>query len=266
MTSIELVNATVAYPLVISNRQQSIFAAAANAATFGRFAKDNIGTKYVVGIDNVSLKLKEGDRVGLVGRNGAGKSTLLKTLAGMLNPRSGRRVVTGRIGCLFNVGSGLDLDKTGIENLKFIASLHQLTGGGLANAVEEAADFTELGHFLHMPVRAYSTGMLMRLAFAISTSQGADIMLIDEMIGTGDAAFVKKAVERVKNVCNQSGIVVVASHAQFILNDFCERAILFDRGNIVGEGSIEDTWALYEKRNYEEALREMQSKEASSAC
>jgi ABC-type polysaccharide/polyol phosphate transport system ATPase subunit len=245
MSSIDLVNATVAYPVFTAARQQSALAAAADAIGFGKLARSQEGTKYIVALDRVNLSLTSGTRLGLIGRNGAGKSTLLRTLAGMLTPRSGSLRVDGRVGVLFNIGAGLDGDKTGLENLSFIAALQELRGARLREVVDEAADFTELGHFLEMPVRTYSTGMMMRLAFSISTARGADVMLIDEVIGTGDAAFVAKAVNRVKSICDNSGVVVLASHSPVVLAEFCSEAICLERGSIVARGPVDEVSLTY---------------------
>ena len=245
MPKIQLNDVTVAYPVIISNRQMSAFATAAATVGFGRLARGGGRDKYVVALNHLSLDIAEGSRIGLIGRNGSGKSTLLRTIAGIIHPRSGKSVVDGSVGCLLGIGAGLDPEKSGLENLRLIARLHGLNGATLKNAVDEAADFTELGMFLDMPTRTYSTGMSARLAFAIATSHNADILLIDEVIGTGDAHFVHKAIQRVKSLCTQSGIVLLASHSSDIMSDFCEEAIWLDSGNLIARGAVDDVFAQY---------------------
>ena len=244
---LSLNSVTVAYPVDITARQQSIFAAAASAMSFGSIGKTASNATYVIALNGISLDVKEGARIGLVGRNGSGKSTLLRTLAGIITPRSGKRFVNGSIGCVLNLGSGLEADRSGYDNLKTIARLYGMEGGELRNAVAEAAEFTELGPYLNFPVRTYSSGMTARLCFSIATARHADIMLIDEVIGTGDAHFVAKAVQRVKEVCSKSGAVVIASHSDAVLRDFCDEAIWMDRGKIRESGGLNNVLEAYSK-------------------
>jgi ABC-type polysaccharide/polyol phosphate transport system ATPase subunit len=249
MAQISLYGATVAYPVVTSARQRSAFASAATSAArnlgFGRVGGSGSGVDYVVAVNNLSIQIKNGSRVGLIGRNGSGKSTLLRTMAGIIHPMRGTCDVTGSIGCLLAFGAGLDPEKTGVENLKLIGRLYGLTGAALKTAVEEAAEFTELGPFLQMPVRTYSAGMSARLSFAIATERQAEVMLIDEVIGTGDAHFVHKAVERIKVLCSNSGIVVVATHSYEILKSFCDEAIWMNAGVMRMRGPVDEVWAAY---------------------
>lgn len=244
MANIALHGVTVAYPVIVSGRQQSALAAAARTFSFGRIGRGGDMT-YVTALREVSLNIAQGGRVGLIGRNGSGKSTLLRTLAGIITPQSGLVQVQGSLGCLLNLGAGLDGDKSGYENLKLIGRLYGLRGRALADAVEEAADFTELGAFLALPVRTYSSGMTARLSFAIATARHAEIMLIDEVIGTGDAHFVGKAVERVKQLCARSGIVVVASHSLDILHGFCDEVVLMGGGEVLARGPVDEVWPTY---------------------
>ncbi|MBP2161876.1 MULTISPECIES: ABC transporter ATP-binding protein [Asticcacaulis] len=223
---------TVAYPVNISARQQSIFATAAKAMSFGSFAKSGSNQTYVLALNQVTIDVKEGARIGLIGRNGSGKSTLLRTMAGIITPRSGKRFINGSVGCVLNLGSGLEADKSGIENMKMIARFYGMEGAELKNAVEDAANFSELGPYLDFPVRTYSSGMTARLCFGIATARHADIMLIDEVIGTGDAHFVAKAVARIKDICAKSGTVIIASHAESVLHDFCTQGVWMDSGTI----------------------------------
>jgi ABC-type polysaccharide/polyol phosphate transport system ATPase subunit len=246
VAKITLRGVTVSYPVVVANRQQSALAAAARGVSFGRIGRGGDAT-YITALRSLSLDVGLGARVGLVGRNGSGKSTLLRTLAGIITPQAGRIEVQGSIACLLSLGAGLDPDKSGYDNLKLIGRLHGMQGKELREAVEEAGDFSELGSFLNMPVRSYSAGMATRLSFAIATSRHADIMLIDEVIGAGDTHFIGKAVQRVRELCAQSGIVVVASHAPDILHTFCDEAILMNAGEVLHRGPVDEVLAAYDQ-------------------
>jgi ABC-type polysaccharide/polyol phosphate transport system ATPase subunit len=245
MAKVEVRGATVAYPLVVSARQQSALAAVATSLSFGRIGRDEGGTQYVIALDKISLSLSDGDRLGLIGRNGSGKSTLLKLLAGIVLPRTGVRDVYGSIGCVLNFGVGVDPEKTGRENLKLVGRLYGLSGAELERAVAEAGEFTELGPYLDLPARTYSSGMSARLGFSIATARKAEILLLDEVIGTGDAHFVNKAVDRVKSMTDHAGIAVVATHSVDILKSFCTQAIWLDAGRIVASGPVEEVWNHY---------------------
>ncbi len=245
MPSIDLRSVTVAYPVVVSARQQSAFAAVAQTFSFGRLARETTGGKYVVALQGLTLDVPNGTRLGLIGRNGSGKSTLLKTMAGIIHPTRGSVDIEGRIGCLLGLGAGLDPEKTGLDNLRLVARLHGLKGARLESAIEEAAEFTELGPFLNMPTRTYSSGMTARLAFAIATAHQSDLLLIDEVIGTGDAHFVHKAINRVKTLCAESGIVVLASHSSDIMREFCDEAAWLDSGRLMMRGGVDEVFSEY---------------------
>jgi ABC-type polysaccharide/polyol phosphate transport system ATPase subunit len=245
MANVDLRGVTVAYPLAVTARQRSAFGAAAAALSFGRLGVAPDGETRVVALNNISLSIKNGTRLGVIGRNGSGKSTLLKTIAGIITPMRGRCVVDGTLGCVLSLGAGMDHERTGYENLRMIALLYGMRGRELATVVEEAADFTELGPFLNLPVRTYSSGMVARLCFAIATARHSEVMIVDEVIGTGDSHFINKAVNRVRTLCESSGIVVLASHSPEIMNGFCEEAIWMDSGVIKARGTVDEVWNNY---------------------
>jgi ABC-type polysaccharide/polyol phosphate transport system ATPase subunit len=242
---LSLNNVTVAYPINITARQQSLFAKTVTKMSFGQIGKRGSTETFVMALRDININVTEGARIGLVGRNGSGKSTLLKTLAGIITPQKGLRTVNGTIGCVLNLGSGLEVDRSGLENIKLIARLYGMNGAEYRNAVEDAAEFTELGPYLDFPVRTYSSGMTARLCFSIATARHSDIMLIDEVIGTGDAHFVAKAVARVKAICEKSGAVVIASHDPGVLSSFCTDALWLDSGVVKSAGSLENVWSAY---------------------
>jgi ABC-type polysaccharide/polyol phosphate transport system ATPase subunit len=245
MTQIDLSNVTVAYPVSISGIQRSGFAAAANAMSFGRIGQDSVGVQYVVALDSLNLNIRPGTRLGLIGRNGSGKSTLLRTIAGIVPPRYGNRRVEGEISCMLSLGAGMDPEKSGIDNMRLIARLHGLHGPALERAVNEAAEFTELGPYLALPVRTYSAGMIARLSFAIATAKPSDILVIDEIIGAGDAHFIGKAGERILSLSKQANILVLASHSHSILQSYCNEVLWMDAGRVRMRGPVDEVWNAY---------------------
>lgn len=245
MNEIRLSGVTVAYPVSITSRQRSGFASAAQALSFGKIGRDSNGSQYVVALKNLNLTIKQGQRVGLIGRNGSGKSTLLKTCAGIVPPRSGERYVSGSIGCVLSLGAGMDGEKSGIDNMRMVARLHGLYGAELKRAVDEAAEFTELGPYLDLPIRTYSAGMIARLCFAIATAKKSDVLLIDEVIGAGDAHFIGKAGQRILALAEQSNIMMLASHSPDILQAYCNEVIWMDAGVMMMRGGVEEVWTAY---------------------
>lgn len=197
-------------------------------------------TTMVHALDGVSLRLEHGARVGLVGHNGAGKSTLLRVMAGIYPPSDGTVHVHGRITSLLDIALGIDPNATGRENI-LIRSLYMgRTKREAASIVDDVAAFTELDNFLEMPVRTYSSGMMMRLLFAVATAYRADILLLDEGIGAGDAAFAEKAQTRMDRFIQETGILVLASHDEELLRRFCNETIELEEGKIVQRTSLVD--------------------------
>jgi ABC-type polysaccharide/polyol phosphate transport system ATPase subunit len=197
-------------------------------------------------IDGVQLAVADGERVALIGRNGSGKSTMLKMLAGAYEPTSGVARIDGSRVALLDLVNGMDLDATGWENI----SLRGLTLGMSRDEIhshrDEIAEFTELSDHLDLPVRTYSSGMLVRLAFAVSTAVPRDILLIDEVIGAGDAEFMGKADARLDLMLQRSRILVLASHSASILARFCTRGVVMFRGRVAFDGPIDEAIQFYQ--------------------
>lgn len=189
---------------------------------------------------DINLEFKPGDRIGLVGRNGAGKTTLLKVLSGVYEPTAGYIRTQGRISALTDIMLGMDLDASGYDNIVMRGITMGLGRKQATDLIPEIESFTNLGEYLQIPVRTYSQGMLLRLAFAVSTSITPDILLMDEMIGTGDAQFLKRAQDRIARLIDRVPILVIASHNEAILNKFCDTGLLIDEGRIVHRGTIAD--------------------------
>lgn len=201
------------------------------SATGGRIGQRGDLT-VVRALDEVSFRLAPGDRLGLWGHNGSGKTTLLRAIAGVYPPVSGRLDVSGRIASLIDLNLGMDGDASGIENIRMRGVLLGLSRREADRLLDDVADFTELGGFLSMPVRTYSSGMHMRLGFAISTAVEADIVLMDEWLSVGDADFQKRAQDRLALFLERSKILVLASHSEQLLKDMCNRIIHLDHGRV----------------------------------
>jgi ABC-2 type transport system ATP-binding protein/lipopolysaccharide transport system ATP-binding protein len=199
----------------------------------------------VVALRDVSLSLVDGDRLGLIGHNGAGKSTLLRVLAGIYEPRSGRVRIMGSVATLTDITMGMNLDATGYENIVLRAVFLGLRVKEARQMIPDIEDFTELGEFLRLPMRTYSTGMMLRLAFAVTTAVMPEILIMDELIGAGDAAFAMKAAVRLDQMISHSRILVVASHDVETVRRFCNRAALMRTGRIVRLGSVDEVIAAY---------------------
>ncbi|WP_430734896.1 ABC transporter ATP-binding protein [Halodesulfovibrio aestuarii] len=201
--------------------------------------------KDVHALKDVSLEIKSGERVGLLGHNGAGKSTLLKTIAGLYPISGGRRVVQGEIRSLFDLSLGFEPDATGRENILFRGLLLGQTPSAMRELEKEIVEFADIGEFIDYPIKTYSAGMMVRLAFAISTSVGGDILLLDEVIGAGDAAFMAKAKARITRLIDRSEILVLASHDFNALSSICQRGLVFDCGSLVFDGPISEAVEYY---------------------
>jgi ABC-type polysaccharide/polyol phosphate transport system ATPase subunit len=199
----------------------------------------------VKALQNLSLRFGEGDRVGIIGHNGAGKSTLLKVLAGIYPPTSGARRVRGQISSLFDIALGFEQDATGWENIRYRGYLQGETPRSIRPKVRAIGEFSELGEFLNMPVRYYSAGMLVRLAFSIATSIEPEILLVDEVLGVGDLAFQVKARQRVREMMDRAQLLVMASHDVQSLAALCTTGVWLDHGRVMQVGPIWDVIGSY---------------------
>jgi lipopolysaccharide transport system ATP-binding protein len=204
-------------------------------ATGGRIGHRGALT-VVRALDDVSFELKPGDRLGLWGHNGSGKTTMLRAIAGVYRPIAGRLDVQGRVASLIDLNLGMEGEASGIENIRMRGILLGLTRREADRLLDDVAEFTELGDFLSMPVRTYSSGMHMRLGFAISTAVDADIVLMDEWLSVGDADFQKRAQDRLLRFLSRSKILVLASHSEQMLKDMCTRVVRLEHGR------IQSTW------------------------
>lgn len=214
------------------------------AATGGKVSFGAEGT-IIRSLDDVSFTLKDGDRVGLVGHNGAGKSTLLRALSRVYEPTSGYAQIEGEIGSLVDISLGIDAEATGRENIFIRGALLGLRRKEIENRFDEIVDFSELGSFVDMPVRTYSSGMHLRLAFAVATIIRPEILLMDEWLSVGDAAFNAKAELRLTNLVQSSKILVIASHSRELIERTCNRAFWFEHGRLKMNGTPEAVCQAY---------------------
>jgi ABC-2 type transport system ATP-binding protein len=194
---------------------------------------------------DVTVDLEEGARVGLVGHNGAGKSTLLRLLAGIYEPTTGTTVVRGKVAPVFDLGVGMDPEISGYENILIRGLFLGMTRKQMEKRVDDIAEFTELGDFLSMPLRTYSTGMRVRLALGVVTSIDPEILLLDEGIGAVDAAFLEKARDRLSDLVARAGLLVFASHSDEFLRELCTSAIWMEHGRVKQQGSLKEVLMAY---------------------
>lgn len=211
MAHIKLHEVSVEIP-IYSNDNRSI-----KNSFLKKLTKNKVLPHSVKALNNVTLHLQDGDRLGVMGPNGAGKSILLRTLAGVYQPTSGNIEVKGRIASLIDISLGMDSEATGYENIRMRGIMMGLSLRQIKSMEEEIADFSGLGDFLHMPIRTYSTGMHMRLGFAVSTAVDADIILMDEWLSVGDSEFIQKAEKRLEDFIKRSSILVIASHSEDLI-------------------------------------------------
>lgn len=244
MALIELENVSLSYPIYDAQARsikQSLLSKVGGRVT------DYKGRIDVEALHDISLSLRTGDRLAIVGHNGAGKTTLLKVLAGIFEPPQGRVVIEGTMSSLTDVTMGMDLDATGLENILMRCVFLGMTYDEAKKNLPEISDFTELGEYLSLPIRTYSTGMLVRLGFAASTATRPEILVMDELIGAGDMAFAAKAQARINDYVSSADIMVLASHNNGILRQFCNKGLLLESGRIREFGPLEEVLAEYER-------------------
>ncbi len=244
MAHIILDNVSLNYPIFHSD-SKSLRSRLLTIGTGGVLKPSEKGVIYVEALRGISLKIQEGDRVGLIGPNGAGKSTLLKLLSGVYEPTIGTINRQGNVSTLFDLSLGMDQEATAMENMRVIAALRNVPTDKEQEFIQEVAEFTELEGFLELPIRTYSPGMLARLGFGIATSINPEVLLIDEVLGAGDQYFMDKAIKRIEGLMDSSKIVVLASHSNDMIKRFCNKAVYVKRGQIVTYDEVEKVLAQY---------------------
>lgn len=230
----------------------------------GSFIRDRSSRgRGVVALSNVSLRINEGDRVGLIGRNGSGKSTLLQTIAGIYEPSEGSVEVSGSVAGLYSVGLGMRPEASGYRNIELSGLLAGYSKKEIAEMLPSIAAFTELGDYLSMPVRTYSNGMAMRLKFACGTAFNPEILLMDEWLGAGDPEFQKKAQRRMSMLVESAGILLLASHSHSLITRTCSKAAWLDRGILKAYGPSEEVVACAEGRMSPEEMTQDDAQDLS---
>ena len=224
----------VEFPIWNPSRR-SLKSAVMHATTGGRLARETTNRVVVKAISDLSFDFSRGDRIGLVGHNGSGKTTLLRVLTGIYEPVRGRLEVKGRVSSMLDLALGMDHEATGYENIVLRGVLMGFSPSVIESRVDEIAEFSELGEYLSMPIRTYSSGMLLRLAFAVATATAPEILLLDEWLSVGDAAFKEKAERRLVEMIESSAIVVLASHDVNLIRRFCSRMLKLEHGRVIAD-------------------------------
>ena len=196
-------------------------------------------------LQDITVNLEHGSRVALVGHNGAGKTTLLRLMAGIYEPTRGVAEISGRVAPVFDLGVGMDPEISGLENIMIRGLFLGMTRRQMEERVDDIAEFTELGDFLRMPLRTYSTGMRVRLALGVVTSIDPEILLLDEGIGAVDAAFLAKSKKRLADLVERSGLLVFASHSDEFLRELCDTAIWMEHGQVKQQGELDEVLRAY---------------------
>jgi lipopolysaccharide transport system ATP-binding protein len=245
LSDVDLHYASVAF------KERSLKSLLGSLVSFGRKSElaEKTSIQDVHALKKINLEIMTGERVGLLGRNGAGKSTFLKMVAGLYPISAGRRVVTGTVRSLFDLSLGFEPDATGRENILYRGLLLGLSPSFMRSIEAEVIEFADLDEFIDYPIRTYSAGMQVRLAFAISTAVGGDVLLLDEIVGAGDANFMRKAEKRIRALTDASEILILASHDMSTLKTLCTRGLVFDHGSIAFDGTIDEAIDLYRVMN-----------------
>lgn len=244
MAKIVLNNVNVEIP-VFNSQGRSLKKALMGMATGGKIGLTESGKTVVQSLININLKVKNRERIGLLGHNGAGKSTLLRVLSKVYTPTSGTALIEGTIGSLIDISLGIDTEATGLENIFLRGALLGIPKKRIEQELPKIIEFSELGEFINMPVRTYSTGMHMRLAFSVSTMIRPEILLMDEWLSVGDQGFQKKAEQRLTEMVDQSNILVIASHSRSLIEKCCTRAVWLEHGQILMDTDAKSTCEAY---------------------
>lgn len=240
MTYLTLENVSLDYPLYDS-ANRSFMRSITKTIPVGGVIKKREGNKSsILALDSINASFKSGDRVALLGHNGAGKSSLLKLLAGFYEPTSGKLSKQGKVSALLSLTAGMDAQISGYDNILLCGMLRGLSRKQVLDKMNDIAEFSELGTYLHMPIRLYSDGMMLRLAFSVCASMEYEILLMDEWFGTGDLAFLDKAKQRLSQIIHSSSILVFATHSAEVARQLCNKALYLEHGKVIYQGKIDD--------------------------
>lgn len=246
MSGLELIDVCVEFP-VYNARGRSLKSSILKATTGGKLASEP-GSISVRALNKINLNIKAGDRLALLGHNGAGKSTLLRVMAGIYHPTSGEVKISGQVNTMFDSNIGVSPEATGWQNIEARGIILGFSKSQINELKQDVADISGLGQFLDMPIRTYSAGMSMRLAFCVSTSINPEILLLDEAIMAGDAGFLKMARQRLNKLIETSSILVLASHSQAVLKLFCNQGALLNHGELQFYDQIDEMLEVYNEQ------------------
>lgn len=241
---IELKNANVDFP-VYNAASLSLKNTVIDVVRNRRLSAQQDGVLIVRGLSDINLKINPGERVGLVGANGSGKTTLLRVLSGIYYPTGGELVIRGNSTSLINIGLGIDREATGRENIIIRGTMMGLSPAEIKSRINDIIEFTGLGDFIDLPFRTYSSGMQMRLAFAVSTTITPEILIMDEWLSVGDEEFKHQAEQRLGEIINAAEILILASHDRDLLLNTCNRILWLENGNIKLDGSPSEVCQTY---------------------
>ena len=244
MACIEFNNACVDFPIYNASAR-SLKKRLIQVATGGKLSANDQGRVIVRALEDLTFSLNDGDRVGLLGHNGAGKSTLLRLLSGVYAPSAGTASISGEVASLIDISLGIDPEASGRENIFMRGILLGMTKSDIAEKLEEIIEFSELGDFIDMPVRTYSSGMHLRLAFAVSTTIRPEILIMDEWLSVGDEGFKHKAEARMNELVQATSILVIASHSRDLVLHTCNRVIWLEHGKIKMDSDPETVTRAY---------------------
>nr|WP_318684954.1 ABC transporter ATP-binding protein [uncultured Acetatifactor sp.] len=237
--AIQVKNLTKTYKLYQNNKRRIIE---------GLFPKIKSQHTEFHALKDVEFSIKKGEIVGIIGKNGSGKSTLLKIITGVLNPTSGSVLVEGRISALLELGAGFNPEYTGIENIYLNGTLNGITRDEMSRRIDDIARFADIGDFIHQPVKNYSSGMFVRLAFAVAVYSDPDILIVDEALAVGDAAFQAKCMARMNQIMRTGATVLFVTHDMNTVKRLCQRCIYLENGTKIMEGDAEELADIYLKR------------------
>lgn len=243
MAHLTAFNISIEFPLYHAESRSLKKAILGRAAP--RFGHDRKNRPVVEALRHISFSLSSGDQLGLIGSNGSGKTTLLRSLSGIYQPTAGSLSMDGSLTSLLDPGQGMNMDMTGRENIRLRGYYLGLPSADIDRLEADVEDFSELNEFLDLPVRNYSSGMVVRLAFALATAFPPEILLMDEWIMAGDAGFMTKAKARIENMVRQADILVLASHSAYIIAEWCNRIIWLEQGKIRADGAPMDVLQAY---------------------
>lgn len=246
MAYINLSHVTVDIP-IFNSQGRSFKKKMLGMATGGKVGLTETGKTIVRSLEDINLEIKSTERVGIIGHNGAGKSTLLRVLGRVYEPTQGYATIVGKVGSLIGISLGIDGEATGLENIYLRSALLGIDRKVVERELPELISFSGLGEFINMPVRTYSTGMHMRLAFAVSTMITPDILLMDEWLSVGDEAFKRKAEDRLNNLIDRANILVLASHSRTLIERCCTKVIWLEHGRIKKIGAPKEVCKAYFK-------------------